>query len=384
MRKYLQILLPISFLSFSLFVLLLLYIARPRASLHSVVDKLPVVSVVVAQARDIRIPVSTRGQVIPLREQPLQAGTGGFVTYVAPSLVVGGGIRKGELLLVLNDSQLDSKIRHAQVDELKAEQTIMQTEQESLRRGNTTAASALVEAAEESARLQEEAAHLYVVDLQNEKQQARITAPFDGWVMEEKIEKGMYVQPGMPLAQLFAENCVDIRIALSDNQLELLDLPTANTDDQDQASKADISLIDTDKRFHWLGIVAGAEGQVDPLSRRTIVHVRINNPYAPDPSQEGRPELRLGMLTEVELTSRLMPALYDVPRAAIHNGSQLWIVNSKDRLERRSVEILYKGRDSIYVTRGIGDGDRIVTTQLNNAAEGLRVVVGSERKEASS
>lgn len=384
MRKYLQILLPVAFLLFAVFILTLLFLARPRATLHTVIDKLPVVSIVVVQAHDMRIPVSTRGRVMPFREQSLQAGTSGFVTYVAPSLVAGGGIRKGELLMALNDFQMDTRIWHAKVQELKAEQNLIQTVQESVRLGTTASAKALVDAAEQSARLQEEAAHQQVADLQNQKLQARITAPFDGWVMEEKVTEGMYVQPGMPLARLFADNTVDVRVTLSDDQLELLDLPTANPMDQDRESTAEISLQENGKQFHWHGVVSGTEGRVDDLSRQAVVHVRINNPYAPDSKQPGRPELRLGMLADVEIEGRLIPALYEIPRAAIHNGNRLWTVNSKDRLEQRSVEILYKGRDAIYVSKGIRDGDRVLLTRLHHAAEGLRVVVGGDRKGTAS
>jgi RND family efflux transporter MFP subunit len=390
MRKYLQILLPVAFLLLSVFVLTLLFLARPKATVHTVIDKLPVVSVVVAQARDMRIPVSARGRVIPFREQPLQAGSSGFVTYVTPSLVEGSGIRKGELLIVLNDFQVESRLQRAKVEELKAEQTLIQTVHESTRRDTNATARELVDAAEQSARLQEEAAHQNVVDLLNRKQHARITAPFDGWVMEEDVTEGMYVQPGMPLARLFAEDSVDIRVTLTDDQLELLDLPSLDPAAQDQVSTAEVSLLVNGKRFSWHGVVSGTEGRVDDLSRQPVIHLRIHHPYAPDPEQPGRPELRLGMLADVEIKGRLIPALYEIPRAAIHNGTQLWVVNGEDRLERRVVEILYKGRNSIYVTKGIRAGDRILMTQLHNAAEGLRVVVGGashspgDRKGATS
>lgn len=383
MRKYLQVLLPVAFLLASLFILVILYLARPKATLHPVVDQLPVVSVVVARAHDRGIPVSARGRVMPFREQYLQADSSGYVSYLAPGLMVGGGVREGELLVVIDDLQMESKIRHGSVDELKAEQALLQTERESVHRGQSAEANRSVEAPENSARLQEQAAHLHVAELQKQNQRARIVAPFDGWVMADNVVPGMFVQPGMVLAKLFAESSVDIRVTLSTDLLELLDLPTAYAVNQERVSTAVISLLDAGQRYYWHGVVTGTEGRVDELSRQSIVHVRIYEPYAADPEQIGRPELRLGLLVDVEFKGREFSGLYEVPRGAIHNGNQFWIVNENDRLEQRSVDILYKGRKAIFASGGVGEGDRIVMTQLNHAAEGLHVVVDDQQSESA-
>ncbi|RLT96953.1 efflux RND transporter periplasmic adaptor subunit [Ketobacter sp.] len=379
MRKPLQnllpVLLPMAFLLLALMVLSLLFVTRPQATRHSVEANLPPVSVVVAQPRDLRIPVSVRGWVMPFQEQTLQAGSRGVVTYIAPNLVAGGGFRQGQLLVELSDRQLETELQFARADELKAEHTLRQTELESAGRHQAGTAGVLMAAAQQSAQLLEAAAHQHVVDLQTRQQQARIFAPFDGWVMVENVALGMQVQSGTPLARLFAESRVNIRVALLDEQLALLELPSTGSLPATPPSTARITWRDGSKRFHWQGNITGTEGRVDELTRQTLVNIRVNDPFAADPAQPQRPELHLGTLVEVELSGRLMPGLYEVPRAAIHNGSQLWIVNQRGRLERRSLTILYQGRHSIYVTQGIHPGERILLTQLSNAAEGLPVAL---------
>lgn len=112
---------------------------------------------------------------------------------------------------------------------------------------------------------------------------------------------------------------------------------------------------------------------MDEFNRLLNVYARIEDPFAADPAQPGRPPLTLGTFVEAEIEGRSFDNVFVVPRRAFRNGSQLWIVTADSRLQRKDVDVLYKGRDFIYVKEGLAEGDQVVLSHLNTAVDGLVV-----------
>lgn len=109
------------------------------------------------------------------------------------------------------------------------------------------------------------------------------------------------------------------------------------------------------------------------------VVAQVMDPYSSDPNQPGRPELVAGSFVEATIGGREFDNIYQVPRKALRNGSQLWAVNAKGRLEQKDVAIIYKAKDYIYVSSGLQDGDKVVLSQMDIAVEGM--VVRSQEQE---
>ena len=62
-----------------------------------------------------------------------------------------------------------------------------------------------------------------------------------------------------------------------------------------------------------------------------------------------------------------------VPRAAVHAGDVVHVVDEKDRLRFRSIGILRREHDRVLVNDGLRGGERVAISRLAIPVEGMRV-----------
>jgi hypothetical protein len=67
--------------------------------------------------------------------------------------------------------------------------------------------------------------------------------------------------------------------------------------------------------------------------------------------------------------------------AWLRGGDQVWVMNADNRLEQRSVQIGYRGDGYVLVTAGLAPGERVVTTPIDAAAEGMPLRLGAPAQE---
>ncbi|HAU13362.1 MAG TPA: hypothetical protein DCS92_06615, partial [Gammaproteobacteria bacterium] len=127
------------------------------------------------------------------------------------------------------------------------------------------------------------------------------------------------------------------------------------------------------RTYTWKGKVVRAEGGVDERNRLLYVVAQVRDPYSADPNQPGRPELVAGSFVEATIDGRRFERVFEVPRKALRNSSQLWVVDENSQLREREVAIIYKGKDSIYISSGLENGDRVVLSQMDIAVDGMTV-----------
>ncbi len=376
MNKALKILLPIAFIAGAIVIVYVLFATRPQVEHKAVEIKRPMVSVTSAHEQSVSIPVQTRGSVSPGTEIQLTSEVGGQVTYVSENLANGGFFRKGEVLVKVDPLEYDVNIKRAQANKAQAEQHLIQARAEQKARSRVSGSKsalarfdvqvAQAKAAYEAAKAELEAARM-------QKTRTIIKAPFDGRVRLKNVNVGQYVRPGFQLAQIYAVDVAEVRLPLSDRQLGLVDVPLSFSDYE--GHEAPVKLIGEygGKRYEWYGKIVRTEGGMDERNRLLYVVAQVADPYKVDPDQPTRPPLTAGSFVEAEIQGRHFDRVFVIPRRALRNGNQVWIVDQDDRLKRREVEVVYKGKHNIYVSRGLDNGDRIVLSQLDIAVDGMKV-----------
>ncbi|HVK99705.1 MAG TPA: efflux RND transporter periplasmic adaptor subunit [Dongiaceae bacterium] len=326
-----------------------------------------------ASPQSLQVPVLSRGLVLPGNDIPVVAEVSGPVTYVSPNFVTGGFFKKGEVLMRVDDIENEVKIRKTQAAVAQAGQALQQAQAEAESRRTGGNEGELLQNYDKQAKSQYAAAQAELASLMLAQKNTVLVAPFDGRVRAENLQVGMYLKPGVPLGQIFAVNIAEVRMPLSNQQAALVDLPTRRSVLAPDGPKVHFYTQVGDVRYHWNGVVLGAEGSMDEFNRLLNVYARIEDPFSADPAQPGRPPLTLGTFVEAEIEGRTFDHVFVVPRRAFRNGSQLWTVSADNRLQRKEVEVLYKGRDFIYVKSGLNEGDQIVLSHLDTAADGLVV-----------
>ncbi|MGP1347018.1 MAG: hypothetical protein ACTS3F_10185, partial [Phycisphaerales bacterium] len=104
-----------------------------------------------------------------------------------------------------------------------------------------------------------------------------------------------------------------------------------------------------------------------------------------NPAQDHHtPELLLDSFVEVVIHARSLPNAIVIDRALVREGDVAWVMNEDDRLETRKLTIAYRGRDQVYVTDGLDDGDRVIRTNLNTPVNGMLLRLADPSGDAPS
>jgi hypothetical protein len=88
--------------------------------------------------------------------------------------------------------------------------------------------------------------------------------------------------------------------------------------------------------------------------------VSIDDPLG----EEGDLPLLLGSFVDVAITARPIEDAVRLPRAALRNGREVYVMNDQSLLEIREVEIAWTEPDVVLITGGLAPGERIVTSRI--------------------
>ncbi|MGB3622641.1 efflux RND transporter periplasmic adaptor subunit [Ketobacter sp. MCCC 1A13808] len=378
MNRALKIALPVMAIIVAVLVSIILFSSRPEVEHKELHIKAPLVTVTTVQAESLSIPVFTRGTVTPGTEIQLISEVSGQVLELSPHFANGGFFRKDEVLVRVDPVEYEVNIKRAEASKAQAYQVKLQAEAEKKARSRIKSTNSSQLANYEVQYLQAKAqydaavAELEAVKLQ--KARTTIRAPFDGRVRIAALNIGQYVRPGQQMGAIYAVDVAEVRLPLSDRQLSLVDVPTRFQDSVDKEFPT-VTLSETfaGRTYTWKGEVVRAEGGVDERNRLLYVVARVNDPYGADPNQPGRPELVAGSFVEATIDGRKFDGIYQVPRKALRNGAQIWVVSDDNRLKEKEVAIIYKSKDHVYVSSGLQDGEQVVLSQMDIAVDGMKV-----------
>ncbi len=335
---------------------------------------LPVIPYLVAKSTEVSIPIFSRGKVSPAQTRHITSEVPGLVTFVSDNLIKGGLVQQDELLIQLDQQPfiLDIAQKQSSLDKAKLQFYETKAKARVAKRGAGKNASdyALYIPQLRYANSQVEAASAALEYANKQLEKTSIKAPITGKVIMAKIHPGEYLQTTQQLAKIYGIETVEVRLPLNDHQLSLLGL---------QYSKKKAETLDAlprvliknfqDNNIIWHGIITRTEGERDN-NQLLYVIASVNNSDAEN--LETKPLLP-GSFIEAIITGNIQTELHILPRESLQAEDKLWTINKEDRLSRQSVDVIYRGKDQIYVTSGINLGARIVTGSFSNLVDGLLV-----------
>jgi RND family efflux transporter MFP subunit len=200
-------------------------------------------------------------------------------------------------------------------------------------------------------------------------ERSAIVAPFDGWVLEKTIEVGQHVTIGQSMGRIYSagELDIEVRIPVKDFKWLPAELNAA------AGIEAEVIFENHDARQTWSGRVSRVKAEMDDKTRTLSVVIEVD---AISDSGENRDALRLrpGMFVTVKIKGKDVEQAFVLPRHVVYPGDMVYAVEG-DRLKIKSVNILRTYKDSVIVSQGLSDGDRIIKTPLAAATDGMLVRV---------
>jgi len=214
-----------------------------------------------------------------------------------------------------------------------------------------------------------------------------ITLPFDARIGTVSIERNEFVAVGSVMFEAIDLKGVEITAQLPMGSMRKLVSHLENGSDTSQqiirsgghindslGLSASIRLVNNMPEAIWQGRVLRISDSID-ITRQTLgIVVGVDDPYKKMiPGR--RPPLIKGMYTAVDLYAPKHPAMV-IPRKAIHQG-RVYIANSDNKLEIRSVDIQLLQGDLVVIRSGIEAGERVVITDLVPVIAGMPLQVSA-------
>jgi RND family efflux transporter MFP subunit len=383
-KRFVQFGISVVLIALGVVGFLVLTASKPEMKKRKPPAPVPMVRTIQTNSGPQTVYIRGEGTVGPLREINLVPEVGGKVVGVSPALVNGGVFRRGNTLLQIDpvDYELAVTLAKAKVKdaesrlELAEEEALAAVEEWRLLYPDSSSEDkkppALVakepQLAAAQARLEADKADLRKAELNLER--TRVKAPFDGRVGEEKVDIGQYVSPGQNLGNLYSTEAAEIVVPLEGGDLFWFDVP-AFTSTDGRGAPAMVRANIAGRELSWPGKVVRTEGRLDERTRMIHVVVWVDKPYA------RKPPLVFGLFVTVEIEGRKIENAAIIPRGALRQGNVVWVVDQESRLRFREVEVARIQGEEVLVTKGLEDGENVVSTPLKAVTDGMVVrVVG--------
>ncbi len=318
--------------------------------------------------------VNAMGTVMPDRQITLKSKLAGEIISVSRKFVQGGVMKKGEMLLKLDDSDykielqkarsaLDKALAYLAIE--KGSQLIAKEELKLINKASpgeikaTDLALRKPQLTQANAEVANARADLEKAELNLSR--TKVYLPFNALILEKHVDSGSLVTTQGALASIVDVDRYKVEALVPQDRLALFGTG--------QMSNADAFINSNYSNETWKGKVSGTTGKITPESRMAGVIILVPDPFGLK-IKGGRPQLLLGCHVNVRIRGPILENLFSLPRFAVRDHNTVWVYNS-GILEIRKIKPVWKEESVIYVKTGINTGDRVITSDLPVAVNGL-------------
>ncbi len=407
-------------LALSVAIAALLITLRPEAQRQVRTETGPLVEVLSVKSEDLNMIIDGYGTVKPRETLKLAAEIRGQIVDIHSSFKEGSFIKKGVVLIKIDPRtyRLEVDRQKIQIEQTKAEIKKLRQEIKNFDASIKISKADVALAQTDFARLkklsirnvvaqttldQAEQRYLASLDrLQGLKNQLALTGPlkeqleaqrnmgkvmlrqakldlektgiiatFDGWVLEKSIEKGQHVNSGQYMGSIYKDGALDVEIRITTKDIKWF------VTDWKQDAMPDVEIIfrDNNSPHKWKGRVARIKAQMNEKTRTLPVVVEVDKDSIKDNNKSGI-QLRPGMFVTALIKGKKIKQVFVLPRHVVHTGDVVYIMTD-NRLQIRPVNILRSVRDSVYIDKGLSDGELVIKSPLSGAADGMKIRINA-------
>lgn len=383
-----KISIPLSIVFGTFLCITLLSIIRPQSQIKPDINRFPSVRYADVKLDDAVIPIFSRGVVSAKTQINLNSEVTARVKSIAVNFIPGGYFNSGDVLVKLDDEayQLEVVKKQQAVDGALLHLAETKAKAHVARRGLSRKATSFAkhepQIQDAESRVKAARADLRLANLKLER--SVIKAPFAGRVKSVAIGQGQLVNSGEVIGEIFSLDKMLVRLPVADKYLALIDLPQHKTyttnPNTDELTLPEVTLLVnlSGKTYQWQGHILGTEGGLAENRLQYVVAEVLNDPENPLYLQPGR-------FVKAVISGREFEQVVTIPRLALRNGNQVWLLDEQQRLQVVDVDVLHQGKELVYINTGLQAGDKLILTPLDVAVNGMKLnVVKANATGASS
>lgn len=326
-----------------------------------------------------RIDVEATGTVLPARSVNVQSQVSGRVVSIHENLQPGSLVEEGAVLVNVEPIDFEAAVAEAeaQLEQARADLALERGRSKVAAAEFESFAAALEVPVDQSLALREPqigSARAAVKRAEAGLRRARadlarttIEAPFDALIESESVDVGSQVGPQTQIARVVAVDRYWVRAMLPIGHLPYVSVPGYNAE---RGSPVTIEQDVGRLRVRRQGRVLRLFGGVTPEGRLAQLLIEVSDPLGRDDS-DSLP-LLLDAFVDVILQGSRERDLIRLPREHLHERDTVWVY-ADGKLDIRPVEVIWRARAHVLIDGGLENGERVVTSPLNNPVQGLRL-----------
>lgn len=360
----------------ALFALMMATAPRPKEKESNAHP--PAVQFAVAHSRPTTISIDVQGEARPRFEATLAAQVAGRIVWVSPKFAEGGAFVEGEALARVDAASYQLAVVRARSQVAQAEEALAREEAEAelarqdwqaLGRGDPPPL-AVREPQLAQARAGLAAAQAALRSAELDLARTNISAPFTGRMRERRANVGDYVGPGSPVAVMFSTDTMEIRVPLTDADLNSMQIPVGfNATAANPGPTAHVSSVTGGRIRTWEGRLVRTEASVDARTRLIYGTVEVRNPFAASNTTPLAP----GMFVSARIEGSSRETLVAAPRSALKRNEYVYVVTAENTIDVRQVRPAQTTADEVLFREGVADGERVVVSVLTSPRQGMAV-----------
>lgn len=344
------------------------------------VEELPPPDVIVEilTPKDFQVQISSNGTTTPFTQTVLTAEVGGEVIYRSKKFAEGASVIEGEILAKIDDTDLQLQYKNAllQLANAEVQYSLQLAEAEVAKEawdkiGDGVASDLTLKKPQlKQAEAFLEVAKAQVSSAAKKLNKTEIIAPYAGRIQNVNIDLGTTIIPGQPVGAMYTSSEIEITLAVKDNDLQFLSIPMdgRKLNPSEQASVV-IESFYKGKTQSWKGKLERVDGVIDPVTRMINLIAVFKNDFI----ESDKPNLPIGLFVEAKIDGITLKNIFEIPINSISEDNEVYIVDKDNQLDLRELTILKKYSEFVIIKDGLKAGERIVTSKLSTASNGIKV-----------
>jgi len=364
---------------------------KPKANRRPPVKMAPLVKTVPLQLDTHKVTVPAMGSVIPAREMVLRVPVAGEIINISPEFTVGGLLQENALILQidqkdyelalqqkqrgLSDAEYAYKLELGRQDVARREWNLLYGDKGS---EQVESELALRKPHLDKAKVDVEAAKAELEQAQINLARTKVTAPFNGLVLNKYVELGSQVSSQEKLADMVGTDVYWVQVSVPVEHLKWLRIPK---DYNEEGAPATIYYRKGSVRQ---GRVIRLLADLSQEGRMARLLVEVKDPLDLLVQDDRRPPLLIGEYVRVLIEGDDLSDVYRIPRFALRNDSQVWILDNEAKLSIRPVETLWRDEEFVFVRDGLQSEDLLIISALAAPVDGMQLRMdqsGAEKPE---
>lgn len=333
------------------------------------------------QRASTRPVVQAGGTVLASDALELQAEVSGRIDWLSPLAVPGARLKQGDLLARIDAIDYQAAVKQAEAALAQAradlaieegQVTLAQEEYElaGLTLDDSDRALVLREPQRQVAEAEVARADAQLQLARTNLERTEIRMPFDGRIVERYISPGSQTGNSGSLFSLLGTATFYVEVKVPRDFLPFLDAS--------QSAEVAPRNVSGDGQYR-IARILNVLPQVDSADRQVRIMLAADDPMNP---QTG-PVVLVNDYVQVRLFGREIQEAYVVPRRLVSSTGEVWVVNS-GKLALRPVEVIYAGREDVWINTGFEEGDQLLLSQVDSAVPGMAVRVAATGSGASA